>query len=91
MSGRFGAEESCQNLRLCKTLDGGVRAGEGVAEGMLAREGGDGAGNREDRSGATVVPAAPLDLIAHTHLLLSFAFVVHTMDAMSGAMQFSRG
>ena len=45
----------------------------------------------EDRSGATVVPAAPLDLIAHTHLLLSFAFVVHTMDAMSGAMQFSRG
>ena len=45
----------------------------------------------EDRSGATVVPAAPLDPIAHTHLLLSFAFVVHTMDAMSGAMQFSRG
>ena len=52
-----------------------VRVGEGEATARVI----------EDRSGAHVVPAAPLEPIAHAPSF-SFVFVVHTMDAMSGAV-----
>ena len=72
-----------------------MKAREGVWERQTergcARRGGEATVRvTEDRSGATVVPAAPLDPNTHTPSFF-FVFVVHTMDAMSGAMQLSRG
>ena len=56
----------------------------------VARGGGDGAGNRRSiRSDRSARGASRPDR-AHTPSF-QFVFVVHTMDAMSGAMQLSRG